>query len=101
LPSLISAGTQLTSWFEITFLYLFVYFVVSIFPLPGGTGAAEFGFTWVFSTFFTQATLPLSVVIWRSVSYYFPLFVGFGITIFDSIRPLWFKKFGKSKELPQ
>lgn len=91
LPSITSAGLAQTSWFDITLLYLFVYFVVSIFPIPGGTGAAEFGFTWVFASFFTAATLPLSVLIWRSISFYLPLLIGFSIILYDSFKPLFIK----------
>ncbi len=86
------------SWFDFVFLYLFVYFVISIFPLPGGTGAAEIGFGWVFASFFTtEATLPLSILLWRIISFYLPLLLGFGIILVEAVKS-WFKN--KKFKLP-
>ena len=93
-----TSPVNIASWFDFVFLYLFVYFVVTIFPLPGGTGAAEIGFSWVFASFFTtEATLPLSVLLWRSISFYLPLFLGFGIILVEAVKS-WYKN--KQFKLP-
>ena len=72
--------------------YLFIYFVMSIFPLPGGTGAAEFGFKWLMAGLFFDETIT-AIVLWRGITYYLPLVIGLFFIIhnvigkFKSSRP--------------
>lgn len=66
-------------------VYLFVYFVMSICPLPGGSGAAEFGFLWMMSFFFSGSSVSIAIVLWRVMTYYFPIAMGFAIVLKDTI----------------
>jgi len=57
-----------------------VMMIVSITPLPGGSGGAEGGFTLIFSMFFKEKTLP-AIVLWRIITYYSCIIVGALFTI--------------------
>lgn len=52
-----------------------VMMIVSITPLPGGSGGAEGGFTLLFSLFFKENILP-AVILWRAITYYSCIFIG-------------------------
>jgi uncharacterized protein (TIRG00374 family) len=52
-----------------------VMMIVSITPLPGGTGGAEGGFGFLFSIFFKEDILP-AVILWRIITYYSCIFIG-------------------------
>ena len=52
-----------------------VMMIVSITPLPGGSGGAEGGFTLLFQAFFKGNILP-AVVLWRIITYYSCILVG-------------------------
>ena len=52
-----------------------VMMIVSITPLPGGTGGAEGGFGFLFSIFFKENILP-AVILWRIITYYSCIFIG-------------------------
>ena len=53
----------------------FVMMIVSITPLPGGSGGAEGGFTLLFKLFFKENIFP-AVVLWRIITYYSCIFIG-------------------------
>lgn len=87
LSTMVTQTVVPATWIEFVSLFLFVYFVTSIVPIPGGSGGAELGFGLVFSSFFTtDATLPLSILLWRGISFYLPLFSGFVVSITTSIK---------------
>lgn len=61
--------------------------VISVFmPSPGGIGAFEYFFTQFFGVFITGASLLSLMLLWRLVTYYFVLLVGFIILIFNQER---------------
>lgn len=58
-------------------LHVLIVMVISLFPIPGGAGGAEVGFSMLFSSFLPNAgALVLAMLIWRVITYYFGLFVG-------------------------
>lgn len=58
-------------------LHILIVMVISLFPIPGGAGGAEVGFSMIFSSFLPNAgALVLAMLIWRIITYYFGLFVG-------------------------
>jgi len=57
-----------------------VMLLVSITPLPGGSGGAEGGFIFLFSMFFKENILP-GVLLWRIITYYPCILIGSLFTI--------------------
>jgi uncharacterized protein (TIRG00374 family) len=61
----------------VTSLNVLIFLVTSLFPIPGGAGGAEFGFTALFAKFIpTHSKLILAMLIWRILTYYLGLFLG-------------------------
>lgn len=58
------------SFYEILAKVLICDLAVSIFPLPGGTGAAEISFVLVFSELFTGGAVFWAMLFWRFLTYY-------------------------------
>ncbi len=58
----------------------FVLMVSSFVPLPGASGASEGTFVVFFGIFFTGATLNVAMLLWRFVTFYLTLLVGFLFT---------------------
>ena len=52
-----------------------VMMIVSITPLPGGSGGAEGGFAFLFKIFFKENILS-AIVLWRIITYYSCIFIG-------------------------
>lgn len=84
-PAILGNFGVFTTMMRFSCVYLFVYFVMSIFPLPGGSGAAEFGFLWMMSSFFAGSSVSIAIVLWRVITYYFVIAMGFGIVLKDTI----------------
>ncbi|MBC8609601.1 Uncharacterised protein family (UPF0104) [uncultured Ruminococcus sp.] len=62
----------------------FVLMISSFIPLPGGSGGAEGGFYLLFSMFFPTAGLvAVTIVLWRIMTFYLPIVVGF---IFSKLK---------------
>lgn len=53
-----------------------VYFLVAYVPLPGGSGVAELGLAYAFSSFLRGGQLLSFVALWRLLTYFLPIFVG-------------------------
>lgn len=56
---------------------IFVAMVMSYIPTPGASGGAEGFFYIIFSFFFQKATLTPALLLWRFITYYFYLLLGF------------------------
>ena len=57
-------------------------------PLPGAMGGAELGFHNLFSTFIPKAFLSMSILIWRLITFYFPIFIGLLLCLFTrKVKP--------------
>ena len=58
-------------------LHVIITMVISIFPVPGGSGGAELTFSALFSQFLvTGEKVILAMLIWRVITYYFGMFAG-------------------------
>ncbi|MCP0887920.1 flippase-like domain-containing protein [Ligilactobacillus sp. WILCCON 0076] len=74
---LVALGESGVNIILVTTLNVLIVMVVSLFPVPGGAGGAEYSFSVVFSTFITQnSKLVLAMIIWRIITYYFGMFSG-------------------------
>lgn len=59
----------------------FVSMVTSFVPLPGAAGGAEISFVTFFAIFMTGSDLNLSMLLWRMLTFYFPILAGGLISI--------------------
>lgn len=74
---LLALGYDNVNYVLITSLHVLIVMVISIFPIPGGSGGAEVSFQSLFSSFIGEPTaLLLAMVIWRFLTYYFGMFAG-------------------------
>ena len=74
---LMPAGSQIWSYLDIVCCITICDLCASIMPLPGGTGLAEISFDALFRNWFPIAVLPWAMLMWRTLSCYIYLFVGF------------------------
>ncbi|MCM0598196.1 lysylphosphatidylglycerol synthase transmembrane domain-containing protein [Periweissella fabalis] len=74
---LLALGYTHINYVLITSLHVLIVMVISIFPIPGGSGGAEVSFQSLFSSFINVPTdLVLAMFIWRFLTYYFGMFAG-------------------------
>lgn len=58
-------------------LHVLIVMMISLFPIPGGAGGAEYSFSLIFSTFVNSGSkLVLAMIIWRIITYYLAMFGG-------------------------
>lgn len=58
-------------------LHVLIFMVISLFPIPGGAGGAEYSFSVLFASFVNSNTkLILAMLLWRLLTYYFGMFAG-------------------------
>ncbi|ANZ63994.1 hypothetical protein AYR62_07840 [Secundilactobacillus paracollinoides] len=63
----------------VTCLHILIIMVISIFPIPGGEGGAEYSFEVLFRSYITNSSkLVLAMLLWRILTYYFGIFAGIG-----------------------
>ncbi|MCU7539119.1 lysylphosphatidylglycerol synthase transmembrane domain-containing protein [Weissella cibaria] len=61
----------------VTAFHILIVMVISLFPIPGGTGGAEAGFAMLFAQFLPNAALLVfAMAIWRLITYYMGMFAG-------------------------
>lgn len=71
-------------------MHILIVMIISLFPLPGGLGGAEFSFSVIFSTFLSQnGKVVLAMILWRLITYYMGMFLGMGGM---SVKPHKIKK---------
>lgn len=79
IPYFILYGLGITgmSIFHVVVLHAFITMLISLFPVPGGTGGAEYSFSLLFGTFtLSQSKLVLAIFLWRGVTYYLGIILG-------------------------
>lgn len=54
----------------------YVYIMGAFIPIPGASGGIEYGFTQFFSNFIGVDKIAAVLLLWRSITYYFPIIVG-------------------------
>lgn len=58
-------------------LHVLILMIISLFPIPGGSGGAEYSFETLFKSYITSSSkLLLAMVIWRLPTYYLGMFLG-------------------------
>lgn len=63
--------------FKVIVFHAFIIMIISLFPIPGGTGGAEYSFSLLFGTFvLAPGKLVLAIFLWRIVTYYLGIILG-------------------------
>ncbi|HBF74573.1 MAG TPA: hypothetical protein DDW71_04880 [Lactobacillus sp.] len=74
---MLSLGYTQANIVMITSLHVLIVMVISIFPIPGGSGGAEYAFTVLFSSYITNSSkLVLAMLLWRLLTYYLGIVAG-------------------------
>lgn len=74
---ILSLGVHHVNIVEVTTLHVLIVMIISLFPIPGGAGGAEFSFDVIFSLYIhSNIKLILAMILWRIVTYYFGMFLG-------------------------
>lgn len=74
---LLALGSQHINLALVLSLHILIFMVISLFPIPGGAGGAEVGFSVLFAQFLpTHAALILAMMLWRLITYYLGMFLG-------------------------
>jgi hypothetical protein len=74
---LLSLDIYPVSFLRIILASSYVMLITSIVPLPGASGGAEGGFFLIFSTFLLHHHITSVILIWRFITYYLGLIIGF------------------------
>lgn len=81
-------GLADVSFLHIVLLQGMLYVAVSFVPLPGASIASEGGFYLMFTTLFTPAMRFPAMLIWRIITYYATIVLGFFAVIADTVMPV-------------
>ena len=83
-------GFSLTShsYVQVLAVQFLLYITASFTPLPGASGAQEGGFYLFFRSFFPDVSLFAALLIWRFVTYYLFIIVGFFAVLIDQTLTL-------------
>ena len=74
---MLSLGYMNANVIMVTSLHVMIVMIISLFPIPGGSGGAEFSFESLFSSYITNnSKLVLAMILWRIITYYFGMFAG-------------------------
>lgn len=74
---MVALGYTKSNIVMVTCLHILIVMVISIFPIPGGSGGAEFSFKVLFGSFIlNNSKLVLAMVLWRLLTYYFGIALG-------------------------
>ncbi|WP_179396293.1 lysylphosphatidylglycerol synthase transmembrane domain-containing protein [Lacticaseibacillus absianus] len=70
-------GVTNVSLVEVIVLHVMIVMIVSLFPIPGGTGGAEYSFKTLFATYVPlPSQLVLAMLLWRLLTYYLGMALG-------------------------
>jgi glycosyltransferase 2 family protein len=87
---MLALGFNGASIIMVVSLHVLIFMIISLFPIPGGAGGAEYSFKALFQSFIiNDAKLVLALIIWRLLTYYFGMVLG-AIALF--INPNRFAK---------
>lgn len=74
---LLSLGVSQVDVLQIVIFHAFIILIISLFPIPGGTGGAEYSFTLLFGSFIAVTSkLVVAIVLWRLVTHYIGILLG-------------------------
>lgn len=83
---------------DLFFLQVFLTITVTLFPMPGASGASEIGFYGFMAMFFKSDIIFLAMLMWRLISYYSNIFIGAIYVLIEEILSLRKKKIKTSQE---
>lgn len=69
-------------YFQVTAMCVFVYNAIAFLPTPGNSGGAEISFTIIF-TMLSGGVLFWTMILWRFSGYFFVIFIGLIILLYD------------------
>lgn len=70
---------------QVLSMHVMIVMIVSLFPIPGGSGGAEYSFKTIFATYIAApAKLVLAMLLWRLLTYYLGMLMG---VVAMAIRP--------------
>lgn len=76
---LLSFGLGKVDLVTVMVSHVMIVMIVSLFPIPGGTGGAELSFKTLFASFVaTPSQLVLAMLLWRLLTYYLGMVFGIG-----------------------
>lgn len=82
---ILALGFDQVNIIMIVSLHVLIFMIISLFPIPGGAGGAEYSFETLFKSFIINNTkLILALIAWRLITYYLGMILG-AIAFF--IRP--------------
>lgn len=74
---MLALGIHGINFMMVMSLHVLIFMIISLFPIPGGTGGAEYSFAVLFSSFMhSSSKLVLAMILWRILTYYFCMFAG-------------------------
>jgi hypothetical protein len=74
---LLALGYSHVDFVSVMVLHVMIVMIVSLFPIPGGSGGAEYSFKTLFATFIPSSSkLILGMLLWRFFTYYLGMFMG-------------------------
>lgn len=85
------------SYLQVFTVQVLLYITASFTPLPGASGAQEGGFYLFFRSFFPDDLIFASLLIWRFITYYLFIIVGFFSVLIDQTYTMRNKKKQRDK----
>ena len=74
---MLALGVHGMNFIMVISLHVLIFMIISLFPIPGGAGGAEYSFSVLFASFIGSGTkLVLAMILWRLLTYYFGVFAG-------------------------
>ncbi|UQS85564.1 flippase-like domain-containing protein [Apilactobacillus apisilvae] len=74
---MLSLGFNKVNIIVVVSLHVLIFMIISLFPIPGGAGGAEYSFEALFKSYITNSTkLVLALMIWRLLTYYLGMILG-------------------------
>lgn len=74
---LLALGVHHVNFIMVVSLHVLIFMIISLFPIPGGAGGAEYSFSVLFASFVHSNTkLVLAMILWRLITYYFGMIAG-------------------------
>ncbi|MGY3778877.1 lysylphosphatidylglycerol synthase transmembrane domain-containing protein [Isobaculum melis] len=74
---LLALGMTHVNIMTIIILHTFIIMIISLFPIPGGAGGAEYSFTLLFGSMVTSPEkLVIALILWRVITHYTGILLG-------------------------
>ncbi|HIW71899.1 MAG TPA: flippase-like domain-containing protein [Candidatus Levilactobacillus faecigallinarum] len=74
---MLALGYTTASIVMVTSLHVLIVMVISLFPIPGGSGGAEYSFEMIFRSYIaSNSKLVLAMILWRLLTYYLGMLAG-------------------------